>query len=103
MAKSTKNKSTTNVEFDSKTDRDDLVSSLSAELNKSSKNGKVAYFLDDQDDPSTISDWISTGSSILDLAISNRPNGGLPVGRMVEFNGLEGCVTEDTIIEVIID
>ena len=26
----------------------------------------------------------------MDLAISNRPHGGLPVGKMVEFNGLEG-------------
>jgi len=46
--------------------------------------------LDEQDNPADITDWISTGSSILDLAISNRPHGGLPVGKMVEFNGLEG-------------
>lgn len=98
-----KNKSTSKVEFDPKLDRDDLITSLASELNKNSKDGKVAYFLDEHDDPSTVSDWISTGSSILDLAISNRPHGGLPVGRMVEFNGLEGCVTEDTKIKVIID
>ena len=70
---------------------DSLLASLAAELNKNNKEGgKIAYFLDEQEDPSTISDWISTGSSLLDIAISNRPNGGLPVGRMVEFNGLEG-------------
>lgn len=70
---------------------DSLLANLAEELNKNNKEGgKVAYFLDEQDDPSTISDWISTGSSLLDLAISNRPNGGLPVGRMVEFNGLSG-------------
>ena len=70
---------------------DSLLSDLAAELNKNNKEGgKIAYFLDEQDDPSTISDWISTGSSLLDLAISNRPHGGLPVGRMVEFNGLTG-------------
>ena len=85
-----KNKSTSKVEFDPKQDRDDLLTALASELNKNSKDGKVAYFLDEHDDPSTVSDWISTGSSILDLAISNRPHGGLPVGRMVEFNGLEG-------------
>jgi recombination protein RecA len=73
------------------TKNDSLLVSLAAELNKNNKEGgKIAYFLDEQDDPSTISDWISTGSSLLDIAISNRPNGGLPVGRMVEFNGLEG-------------
>jgi recombination protein RecA len=37
-----------------------------------------------------VSDWISTGSTLLDLAISNRAGGGLPVGRIVELNGLEG-------------
>ena len=68
-----------------------LLEKLANELNKENKDGgKLAYFLDEQDDPSSISDWISTGSSVLDLAISNRKDGGLPVGRMVEFNGLEG-------------
>lgn len=85
-----KNKSTKNATIEAKQDRDELVSELADILNKDSKEGKKVYFLDDQEDPSTISDWISTGSSLLDLAISNRPNGGLPVGRMVEFNGLEG-------------
>jgi recombination protein RecA len=71
--------------------RDDLVELLANELNKANKDGgKIAYFLDEQENPAEISDWISTGSSILDLAISNRPHGGLPVGKMVEFNGLEG-------------
>lgn len=85
-----KSKSTTKVEFESKSNRDELLTTLQSEINKSSKEGKSAYFLDEQDDPSTVSEWISTGSSLLDLAISNRPNGGLPVGRMVEINGLEG-------------
>ena len=72
-------------------DRDDLIDLLQTELNKSNKDGgKIAYTLDEKDNPTDITDWISTGSSILDLAISNRPHGGLPVGRMVEFNGLEG-------------
>ena len=71
--------------------RDDLIELLANELNKANKDGgKIAHFLDEQENPAEISDWISTGSSILDLAISNRPHGGLPVGKMVEFNGLEG-------------
>ena len=32
----------------------------------------------------------STGSTILDLAVSNRPDGGLAAGRITEINGLEG-------------
>ena len=71
--------------------RDELIELLANELNKANKDGgKIAYFLDEQENPAEISDWISTGSSILDLAISNRPHGGLPVGKMIEFNGLEG-------------
>jgi recombination protein RecA len=67
------------------------LSSLADELNKKNKEGgKVAFFLDEQENPADIPDWISTGSSLLDLAISNRPNGGLPVSKMVEFSGLEG-------------
>ena len=73
------------------TEKDDLLERLADELNKSNKEGgKIAFFLDEQEDPSTISDWVSTGSSMLDLAISNRPHGGLPVGRIVELTGLEG-------------
>jgi recombination protein RecA len=83
-------KNTSNIEIIPKVERDNMISSVAAEINKLSKEGKAAYFLDDHDDPSTVTDWISTGSSILDLAVSNRPNGGLPVGRLVELNGLEG-------------
>ena len=73
------------------TKRDELAELLANELNKSNKDGgKIAYFLDEEENPADITDWISTGSSILDLAISNRPHGGLPVGKMVELNGLEG-------------
>lgn len=84
-----------------KTTRDDLASLIKDTLNKAQKDGgKVAHFLDEQEDPSMISDWISTGSTLLDLSISNRPGGGLPVGRIVELNGLESCVTEDTKVEI---
>lgn len=72
-------------------DRDELAVLIVDAFNKSQKDGsKVAYFLDEQEDPSNVIDWISTGSSLLDLAISNRKDGGLPVGRIVELNGLEG-------------
>lgn len=47
------------------------------------------FTLDDMSAPVHVNDWISTGSSILDLAISNRPHGGIPVGRITEINGLE--------------
>ena len=69
---------------------DDLATVLAESLNKAYKDeGKVAFFLSEGDDPSLITDWISTGSSLLDLAISNRPNGGIPAGRITDLTGLE--------------
>jgi hypothetical protein len=100
----TKKSGATNTRQSNVSKNESLLEKLANELNKENKDGgKLAYFLDEKDDPSSISDWISTGSSVLDLAISNRKNGGLPVGRMVEFTGLEQCVTEDTLVNVIIE
>lgn len=80
------------VDVDSVVQKDDLAELLAKELNKTNKEGgKIAYFLDDKDDPSTVTDWVSTGSTLLDLAISNKPYGGLPVGRITTFAGLEGA------------
>lgn len=50
---------------------------------------KTAYYLSDPTINSDVKYWVSTGCDILDLAISNRPNGGFPVGRIVELMGLE--------------
>ena len=70
--------------------RDDLAGVLADTLNKQFKDMKVAYFLDGSDTtPTDIKDFVSTGSTMLDLAISNQPNGGIAVGRITELNGLE--------------
>ena len=71
--------------------QDELANVLAESLNKKfKKDGKVAYFLDGTEEtPTDLTEWISTGSSLLDLAISNRPNGGIPVGRITELTGLE--------------
>ena len=70
--------------------RDELADLLHSSLNKQFKDYQVAYFLDgSEDSPTDLSDWVSTGSSLLDIAISNRPNAGLPVGRIIEITGLE--------------
>ena len=70
---------------------DVLAKTLADSLNKKFKDtNKVAYFLDGSDStPTDIKEFISTGSSTLDLAISNKPNGGIAVGRITEINGLE--------------
>ena len=92
MAKEKNTKSNSkHVEVETNVERDDLALLLQTALNKANKDGgKVSYFLDEDDNPSQVNEWVSTGSSLLDLSISNRPHGGLPVGRIVELSGLEG-------------
>ena len=70
--------------------KDDLAKVIQGELNKQFKHQKVAYFLDGDENPTDVTDFISTGSTMLDIAISNRPNGGVAVGKITELNGLEG-------------
>lgn len=66
-----------------------LANAIAEELNKA-KDGQKAFFIGEEETPTDLDDFISTGSSLLDLAISNRPNGGIAVGRITELSGLEG-------------
>lgn len=72
--------------------RDELATLISKNLSKTFKDqAQTVWYLDGpEESPSDVRDWISTGSSLLDLAISNKPHGGVPVGRISEFTGLEG-------------
>lgn len=91
MAKGKTNHVDGEVDKVQKVERNELSQLVAKALNKASADGtKVVYFLDEEEDASMVTDWISTGSTLLDLAISNRKNGGLPVGRICELNGLEG-------------
>lgn len=70
--------------------RDDLATQLADSLNKQFKDFKAVHFLNGHEDtPTDLTEWVSTGSTLLDLAISNRPDGGLPVGRIIELQGME--------------
>jgi len=72
--------------------QDVLANTLAESINKQFKGQalKTAFFLDgDQDAPTNVTEWVSSGCSMLDLAISNRPFGGFPVGRITEITGLE--------------
>jgi recombination protein RecA len=70
--------------------KDDLALLIQKNLTKALEESAFIGFLDEPEEaPTTVTDWISTGNSLLDLAISNKPNGGLPVGKMVELTGLE--------------
>jgi len=77
--------------------KDQVVDSLKLskllinELNKDSdKTGKVAWCLaTDDDNPTDVKEFISTGSTLLDYIITNKKNGGVPVGKLTEISGEE--------------
>jgi recombination protein RecA len=71
--------------------RDELAELIAESLNKLHKGDQVAFFLDGREStPTDITDFISTGATMLDVAISNRKHGGIGVGRITELTGLEG-------------
>ena len=65
---------------------EDFTSELIQSLNKE-HGSQVAYNLAYDESPTHVKGWISTGSKQLDYIISNRENGGLPAGRIVEIFG----------------
>lgn len=65
----------------------ELLDAINTKFKKQSN--RTAYYLDDPDVQSDITGWVSTECDPLDLLISNRPNGGIPVGRITEITGLE--------------
>ena len=66
--------------------KDDFTLDLIKSLNKE-HGSRVAYNLSCDESPTHVKRWISTGSKQLDFIISNRRNGGLPEGRIVEIFG----------------
>jgi len=69
-----------------KTQTEDFTEDLIKSLNKE-HGGKVAYNLSCDSSPTHVKRWISTGCRQLDYIISNRENGGLPEGRIIEIFG----------------
>jgi recombination protein RecA len=76
----------------SEPDRDELAQIIAESLNKLNKDSdQIAFFLDGREQtPTDFTDFISTGATMLDVAISNRKDGGIAVGRITELTGLEG-------------
>jgi recombination protein RecA len=75
-----------------KSDLGDRAEDLSQILHDAlNKDEKVAYFFGGEEDtPADLNGWVSTSSTELDLAVSNRPHGGFPAGRIIELIGKEG-------------
>ncbi len=69
-----------------KSQTQDFASDLIKSLNKE-HGSKVAYNLAYDESPTHVKRWVSTGSRQLDYIVSNRSEGGLPEGRIVEIFG----------------
>lgn len=68
---------------------DKLVDGIFSTLNKKFKDSNQKSFrLSDPDSPESSKDFCSTGCTPLDVAVSNRVNGGIPYGKITELNGL---------------
>jgi recombination protein RecA len=65
----------------------DALSQFARELKKDFKG--TLYIPGKDEIPSEIKGFVSTGSTILDVIISNRRNGGIPIGRITEISGTE--------------
>ena len=65
---------------------EDFTSDLIKSLNKE-HGSRVAYNLEYDESPTHVKRWISTGCIQLDYIISNRRDGGLPEGRIIEIFG----------------
>ena len=65
---------------------EDFTSDLIVALNKE-HGARVAYNLSQDESPTHVKRWISTGSRLLDYICSNRRDGGLPEGRIIEIFG----------------
>jgi recombination protein RecA len=65
---------------------EDFTADLIKSLNKE-HGSRVAYNLAYDESPTHVNRWIGTGSRLLDYICSNRKNGGLPEGRIIEIFG----------------
>jgi recombination protein RecA len=67
---------------------DELIDDLNSSFAKKSSNATASYLWQSTAD---VKNWISTGSFMLDLVLSNRKDGGIPTGRLTEISGGEGA------------
>lgn len=81
-------KKTGEVEPEKPMDVKSTVRTLRNALNRDDSE-KITWDLSKDDSPTHVKDFISTGSTLLDYAISNRRNGGVPCGKITELQGEE--------------
>lgn len=69
---------------------DEVYDYLFESINGMYKDKQLAFNLNEENAPTDVVDFVDTGCTELNLALSNDVNGGLPVGKIVEFVGWEG-------------
>lgn len=67
---------------------DTIISNLTEKFKKGNISATAEYLWNSS---ASVKEWVSTGSILLDVALSNRKNGGVPVGRLTEIAGAEGA------------
>ena len=65
---------------------DDFTKDLIKSLNKD-HGSRVAYNLAEDESPTHVKRWVSSGSKLLDYICANKKGGGFPEGRIVEIFG----------------
>lgn len=65
-----------------------LVEDLADKFRTEGSNATASFLWDSS---SFVDEWISTGSLVLDTVLSNKREGGIPVGRLTEIAGAEGA------------
>lgn len=65
-----------------------LVDEIAKNFRKNGSNATASFLWDSA---ATVKDWVSTGSIVLDTILSNKEEGGIPVGRLTEIAGGEGA------------
>ena len=66
-----------------------MAEQLAKTMSKRFKDGPVGIVKHAEDNFSAVTDWVSSGCQMLDLAMSNRPDGGFPCGRISVLYGPE--------------
>src|ERR1019366_2450616 len=69
--------------------QDELSELIASDLNKKFKDTSKVAYIGMEDTPADLTWFVSTGCTLLDLAISNKPNGGIAFGRICHLTGLE--------------
>lgn len=65
---------------------DNLIAKLTKSYEDNNTTASASYLWQSS---THVKEWISTGSKLLDVALSNRKDGGIPVGRLTEISGAE--------------